>query len=216
MEETHHCLHVLRMKRGEEAMIVDGMGNQFHGELISESSKGCVFKILHSTIQKPLSYKLHLVFALLKNQERIEWLVEKATEIGIHEITPIVSQYTERNKVNVDRLRKISISAMKQSQKAYLPKINDVTTFKNFILHNSFTHRYIAHCCSLYERIHINAINLKEEMIFLIGPEGDFSEEEVKLANDNGFVSVSLGNTRLRTETAALMVCATFALKSSN
>ncbi|MEJ5265271.1 MAG: 16S rRNA (uracil(1498)-N(3))-methyltransferase [Bacteroidales bacterium] len=217
-DESHHCLHVLRMKQGEEAIVVDGRGNLYHCILSINKGKECYMEINSYEQIQPRPYHLHLAMACLKTHERMEWLVEKATEIGIDEITFLNTRYTERKHFNVERLQKIAISAMKQSQKAFLPKIHpQLIPFAHFLeSHPPVSQKYIAHCyANLTERLSLARVcNAGETVLCLIGPEGDFSEEEVKLALDHNFIPVSLGNARLRSETAALAVCFTLAIKN--
>ncbi|MCX7987375.1 MAG: 16S rRNA (uracil(1498)-N(3))-methyltransferase [Bacteroidales bacterium] len=210
-DEAHHCLHVLRIRTGDEVMVVDGRGNIYKCVYIHTKGKTCYLEILESTFSAPRPYYLHLAIASLKNHDRMEWLVEKATEVGVDEITFLNTRYTERKLVNFDRLKKIAISAMKQSQKAYLPLIHQqVVAFDKFVEScNTLSQKFIAHCYSnLTERKILGKIYTPQQpALCLIGPEGDFSEEEVKKAIEMGFESVTLGNSRLRAETAALSVC---------
>lgn len=210
-EEAQHALRVLRLKMGDELMLMDGNGTFFRAEVAQASSHRCFYQICES-LPQPRQWKwhLHLAMAPTKMMERTEWMAEKATEIGIDELSLLSCQFSERRTVKTPRLDKILISAVKQSHKAWKPKLNDLTPFKQFIASHQTGRRFIAHC---YEEV--SRTNLFDELIktdapaddsvlVMIGPEGDFSIDEVRMAVDAGFVSVDLGKSRLRTETAAL------------
>ncbi|MGC8823249.1 MAG: RsmE family RNA methyltransferase [Bacteroidales bacterium] len=215
-DESHHCLRVLRMRRGDEAVVTDGKGNMYYCTLTGSKGKEAyllVNRIKHIPLR---SYYLHLAMGCLKNHDRMEWLIEKATEVGVDEITFLNTHYTERKQVNFERLQKIAIAAMKQSQQAYLPIIHpQVVTFTHFVEQPTHpTHKYIAHC---YPNVSERVLLAKhcpsgQKVLCMIGPEGDFSEEEVKMAMEKDFTPVSLGSSRLRSETAALAVCFTIAI----
>lgn len=216
--ESKHAIRVLRLGKGDQILLVNGSGDRFVAEIQDDNPKRVILSILqHTPDFGNRDYYLHIAVAPTKNIERMEWFVEKATEIGVDEITPIICDRSERKEVKTDRLEKIAISAMKQSLKAYLPKINSAVKFSTFI--KEFKNdcvisqkRFIAHC-DKGEKAFLNAsVAPKESVVILIGPEGDFSPEELKLANNAHFLALSLGESRLRTETAALMVCAEIAL----
>lgn len=208
-EESKHCSRVLRLKNGDQINLVDGKGGFYLAEIIEDHPKKTKLSIVskEKDFHKTDHY-LHIAVAPTKNIDRIEWFLEKATEIGIQEITPIICEHSERKEVKKERLEKIMVSAMKQSLKAYLPKLNDTQTFRNFIENNKKTvNRYIAHCIPTEKREISDSFQKNQNYLILIGPEGDFSDKEVKIALENGFVPITLGKSRLRTETAALQAC---------
>lgn len=208
-EESKHIIKVLRMKEGDTFRITNGKGSFFDAEIISANLKACLVKILSEETQKPLPYQLHLVVAPTKLNDRYEWFLEKATEIGVSEITPIICDHSERKIIKEERYEKILQSAMKQSLKAYLPVLNEAISFKDFL--NSENHvddlKCIAHC-EQTDKISLKSILLPNKSIsILIGPEGDFSTDEIESAKKAGYIPVSLGESRLRTETAAIVAC---------
>lgn len=210
-EESNHAIKVLRLGEGDEICLIDGRG-MFHKAVISRAHhKRCGVEILESYPEEnPRSFRIHVAVAPTKNIDRIEWFAEKSTEIGIDAITMLKCRYSERKEVKTERLNKILISAMKQSLKATLPSLEGMTDFKKFVQQPFNGQKFIAHCYKDSERILLKQLYQPgENMLILIGPEGDFSEEEVELALANGFKPVSLGNSRLRTETAALVACHT-------
>jgi len=188
--------------------IIDGAGGFYKAQITDANPKKCRLKIVES--QKEFGKKdfhLHIAIAPTKNIERFEWFLEKATEIGIDEITPLLTSHSERKTINTDRLEKILISAMKQSLKAYLPKLNNLTTFKELIISNKTENKYIAYCDEI-QKTHLKDLIIKgNDILILIGPEGDFSPDEIQLATENSFSVVSLGAARLRTETARIVAC---------
>ena len=206
--ESKHAVRVLRLNEGTAVELVDGAGGFYTAEITDANPKKC--KLAITEIQKDFgkkNFRLHMAVAPTKNIDRFEWFLEKATEIGIDEITPLLCEHSERKVIKPERLEKILISAMKQSLKAYLPKLNELTTFKNFISETTEMQKFIAHCYD-GEKSHLkNAITTHSNALVLIGPEGDFSPEEVGLAFAGGFTAVSLGNARLRTETAGIVAC---------
>lgn len=206
-DESRHISKVLRKKVGDKIWITDGRGNLFDGELKEIQKRFCLINArLVKTIPEP-DHKLHIAIALTKNMDRVEWFLEKAVEIGVHQISFIVAQRNERRRVNnLARLEKIVVSAMKQSQRLFKPVLNDLLPFNDFISSFSAQEKYIAHCLDspkLELREIVSA--LPKHAIVLIGPEGDFTEEEVGLAIECGYKSISLGEYRLRTETAAIV-----------
>lgn len=216
-EESQHAVKVLRMQAGETIHLIDGKGGLFEAEIVSPHHKKCEVRITHSEFEyeKRDAY-LHIAIAPTKMNDRMEWFLEKATEIGIHEITPIICDHSERKEVKLARMEKILISAMKQSVKAYLPKLNPSCTLKQFLANqHSNTQKFIAHCYNDEKNDLKDDYTPKNNALILIGPEGDFSTDEVKLAISNGFSPVSLGNSRLRTETAGIVACHTFNLLNS-
>lgn len=207
-EESKHCIRVLRLAKNDEITLVDGKGNLYKTRIINPEPKRCeveVYETLHKFEQR--DFYLHIAIAPTKNIERFEWFLEKATEIGIDEITPILSEHSERKVVNRERLEKIVVSAMKQSIKAYMPKLNEMISFKHFIKEKNDGQMFIAHCNDSNINQLKNLVQPQETVTILIGPEGDFSPFEVNLAIENGFKEISLGRSRLRTETAGVVSC---------
>ncbi len=207
-EEQQHIVKVLRMREGEEIFVTDGKGNLAKGNLIFEGKK--VFldvKEIKENLPE-FSPKLHIAIAPTKNIDRIEFFVEKATEMAISEITILQTEKTERKNLNIDKLRKQAIAASKQSLRFHFPKINDVTKLSDFLKNINPKNTFVAHCDASFERTEISKIQNVENITFLIGPEGDFSEKEIKLLSEKGIKAVSLGKQRLRTETAGIFVAA--------
>lgn len=210
VEEAQHCVRVLRMKEGDEVLLTDGMGRFYDARIIQANPKHCIVTVLN-TIEQPKSwnFNLQIAFAPTKNIDRIEWFAEKATEIGIDRFTPLLCQYSERKEIKKLRIEKILVSAMKQSQKAVLPQLDDMQAFSAFIKQPFDGRKFIAHCYEADKPLLKEIYNKDENALILIGPEGDFSEKEVEEAIRNGFEPISLGESRLRTETAALVACHT-------
>ena len=206
-EESKHIVKVLRKKEGDILHVTNGLGELFSTEIILASEKKCTVQITTTEKFPKHDFYLHLVVAPTKMNERYEWFLEKATEIGIDEITPIICEHSERKAIKTERFEKIVQSAMKQSNQFHLPKLNEAISFKDFINQTHEGQLFIAHCEETEKRLLKEAITSKQHYTILIGPEGDFSEKEIKLALDKQFVPVSLGNTRLRTETAAVVAC---------
>jgi len=207
-EESKHCSRVLRLKVKDQINLVDGKGGFYLAEIVDDHPKKTVLKVLERKENyNKRNHYLHIAVAPTKNIDRIEWFLEKATEIGVDEITPIICDHSERKEVKTERLEKVVISAMKQSLKAWLPKINPAVSFSKFILAQKNENKYIAHCVPT-DKNELSA-NFKKEQSYLvlIGPEGDFSETEINKALENGYLPITLGNSRLRTETAALQAC---------
>ncbi|MBS9768273.1 MAG: 16S rRNA (uracil(1498)-N(3))-methyltransferase [Flavobacteriaceae bacterium] len=209
-EEAKHAIRVLRMQEGDTLLLTDGIGHFVKSHIATIAAKKCVVAFDEITKQKELPYSLHLAVAPTKNNSRYEWLLEKITEMGISKITPLISSHSERKTVNLERLEKIIISAVKQSQKAYMPQICEPISFVDFMQQSFQGKKYIAHCNEEFTRISINENYQKgEEVCILIGPEGDFSPEEIAQAEALGFQGIHLGTSRLRTETAGLVACST-------
>lgn len=205
-EESKHIVRVLRMKKGEKILLTDGKGNLLTTEIYDANQKSCEVKILaRKSNHEKRNYHLHIAVAPTKNNDRYEWFLEKATEIGVDEITPIIGQRSERKTVKNDRLKKVILSAVKQSLKAYIPKINEAIKLKDFLIQEYNADKFIAHCVEDDKKTLKSQLIENHNYIVLIGPEGDFSKEEIDLAITKGFVPVTLGNFRLRTETAALV-----------
>ena len=210
-QESKHVVKVLRLKTGDTINMVDGKGSLYEG-VITKITRECHVRITNKISEYgKRDYYLHIAVAPTKNIDRIEWFVEKATEIGIDEITPILCEHSERKVIKSDRFEKIMISAMKQSGKAYLPKFNNMISFRELISTSFPYGKFFAHCYEQEKTPLIKAITGNSSLI-VIGPEGDFSEKEIKDAIASDFKPVSLGNSRLRTETAALVACHTMSL----
>jgi len=204
--ESRHIVKVLRKKEGDHIYITNGKGLLFISQINIANDKRCLVTI--SNIEKKTKkreYQLHVVIAPTKNNERFEWFLEKATEIGIDEITPIVSQNSERKVIKKERLEKIIQSAMKQSLKYHLPVLNDIITFDEFLKTKKEENTYIAHCNEGDKKLMKEVIESKKSVTLLIGPEGDFSPTEVTRSLDVNCIPITLGDTRLRTETAAIV-----------
>lgn len=207
-EESKHCTRVLRLDVGSKLNLVDGKGGFYEAVVEDPHPKRTVLKILSQQRNYgKRNFYLHIAVAPTKNIERIEWFLEKATEIGIDEITPLICDRSERRDIKAERLNKVIVSAAKQSIKAYFPKLNEPVRFTDFVSGNTSTQKFIAHCIPSQKKSIKEEIRLKSDYLILIGPEGDFSTTEVDLARENKFIPVSLGDSRLRTETAALEAC---------
>lgn len=204
-EESRHIIKVLRKKEGDTINITNGEGMLFISEITFANEKKCEAKIVQKDFFEPMPYRLHLAVAPTKMNDRYEWFLEKATEIGIHEITPIICEHSERTAFKAERFEKILQSAMKQSNQYYMPKLNEPVPFKAFAEATREGQLFIAHCEETDKKLLKTEIKPKEEITILIGPEGDFSPKEIHLALSRNYVPVSLGNTRLRTETAAVV-----------
>lgn len=211
-EESKHIVKVLRKKDGDTIHITNGLGYLFVSEITIASERKCEVKITESQFFEPTKYKLHIVVAPTKINDRLEWFLEKATEIGIHEITPIICDHSERKVYKKERADKIVQAAMKQSLQYYLPIVNEPISFSEFIKKDVSGKKFIAHCEETDKKSFKNELKPQKDIIILIGPEGDFSTKEINLAIQNNYIPVTLGNTRLRTETAALVACHTTAL----
>ncbi len=207
-EESRHIGQVLRKQAGARLSFVDGSGGWYAGEIEEMDRKGCSVRIIEKKALPPASFQLHLGIAPTKQPSRMEWLLEKVTEIGISEISLLECSRSERQRVRMDRWERILQSAMKQSLRAWLPRLNDVTPFEEFIRKADLLEQRFIAWCDDEEKDHLknNLLPAKDVMV-LVGPEGDFSPEEISLAKEKGFLPVSLGPNRLRTETAGLVAC---------
>jgi 16S rRNA (uracil1498-N3)-methyltransferase len=209
-EESKHAIKVLRMQPGDEVTLIDGNGGLYNGIVDEADPKKCIVRIIEKIEQYGRkNYRLHIAIAPTKNNDRLEWFLEKATEIGIDSITPILCQRSERKTIKPDRLEKIILSAAKQSVKAYIPKLNPMLPFKTFVESVDEAGKYIAHCMPNPKPSLKSKLKDVSDLVVLIGPEGDFSPEEVNVALENGFSEVHLGKSRLRTETAGIVACHT-------
>lgn len=206
--ESKHAVRVLRLKEDDRLQLIDGKGGFYTAKIASAHPKKCKLSITNSEFDYgKKDFSLHIAIAPTKNIDRFEWFLEKCTEIGIDEITPILSEHSERKVIKPERLEKILVSAMKQSVKAYLPKLNKLTSLKDLLESATENSKFIAHC-NEGEKPHLkDVIDAEDNVLLLIGPEGDFSQEEVKMAKRNGFNEISLGTSRLRTETAGVVAC---------
>lgn len=207
-EEQQHIVKVLRMREGEEIYVTDGCGNLVKGHLVFEGKKVHLEVTGTSDPTPPFSPKLHIAIAPTKNIDRIEFFLEKATEMAISEITFLLTEKTERRNLNIDKLRKQSIAASKQSLRTHFPTINELTRLSDFVPSINPEHTFVAHCHENLERIELTTLSDLEQITFLIGPEGDFSEKEIAMLAERGIRAVSLGHQRLRTETAGIFVAA--------
>ena len=208
-EESRHILRVMRKKVGDTVHITNGKGVIFVGEIADPSLQSCEVKITDYEKSIEPMYTLHMAVAPTKNIDRFEWFLEKATEIGVDEITPVICEHSERKVLKHHRLEKIIQSAMKQSLRPYLPKLNEAVSLKDFLDNNPKGLKFIAHCQE-GEKVELKRrVAPDKDILVLIGPEGDFSRTEIDLAIEKGFWPVSLGDFRLRTETAAILACST-------
>ena len=212
-EESKHIIRVLRFKKGDIVFLTNGKGDFYKAEIEDDHPKSCIVKIIETIHDYgKRNYRLHVAIAPTKNLDRMEWFLEKATEIGIDEISPIICDHSERRELKTERLNKVIISALKQSVKAYLPKLNEAVPFKKFVAEKFNSQKFI--CSVEAEKTNLLQHRYKKEsdVLILIGPEGDFSKEEIKMAAENNFEIAWLGESRLRTETAAIVVCNTISL----
>lgn len=209
-QESRHCVKVLRMTEGDNIMVVDGKGHLFECTIVQAHHKHTAVSINKETsTSKTWSFNLHIAFAPTKNMDRNEWFTEKATEIGIDRISPLLCHFSERKEMRQDRLEKTAVSAMKQSKQTNVPQIDEMTSFESFVKQPFDGQKYIAHCYNNEKNPLTKVYKKEQNALVLIGPEGDFSEKEVEMAIENGFTPISLGDNRLRTETACLVACHT-------
>ena len=221
-EESGHCVRVLRYTAGDEILITDGKGTTYTARITNPHPKHCDFEIVSCEKQeRHHHFHLHIAIAPTKNIERMEWAIEKCVEIGVDEITPLLCRFSERKQLRTDRLEKIILSAAKQSLTPYLPVLHELTPCDAFIeaqrekVQRTQGQNFIAHCYKDEKRYLKDVIERGRDALVLIGPEGDFSEQEVAEALAAGFIPVSLGDSRLRTETAAVVACHTAILMNS-
>ena len=207
-ETSKHCIQVLRMRTGERMQLTNGKGGLYTASIAHEDKKHCTVNI-ESAKQYPVpEKKTTIAVSLLKNASRFEWFLEKATEVGVTEIIPLICSRTEHTRFRFERMQQILISAMLQSQQSWLPVLHEPIKLQALFEEHLATQKFIAHC-EEDNKTPINSISLSESVLMLIGPEGDFTPEEIRLAIHHAYQPVSLGNTRLRTETAAI-VASTF------
>ncbi len=204
--ESRHIVRVLRKKTGDQLFITNGKGLLFNSEISIANDKKCLVTIIKVDEKpKPWNYHLHIAIAPTKSMDRYEWFLEKATEIGIDEITPLLCDHSERKIIKTERLEKIIESAMKQSLKFHLPKLNPLIKFSDFINHDFDSNLYIAHCEKVNKQTLKSVLLPNQKITILIGPEGDFSSSEIEKAIQQNFTPISLGESRLRTETAGVV-----------
>lgn len=204
--ESRHIVRVLRKKEGDTIFITNGLGDLFTSEIEIANDKRCLVKILdYKTHIKPWNYYLHIAIAPTKLNDRFEWFLEKATEIGIDEITPIICEHSERKVLKLERMEKIVHSAAKQSLKYHFPKLNEPVTFNEFINSEVSGQLFIAHCEETSKKSLKSVLKPTQNISILIGPEGDFSTKEIQQSLEHNFIPVSLGESRLRTETAGIV-----------
>ena len=214
-EEAAHALRVLRLQEGAPIEITDGKGNLYNSRIASITGKHCYIEPVAPTcVPKSWTASVHLAIAPTKNMDRIEWLAEKATEIGLDALTFLNCRFSERKVIKTERVERIVVSAMKQSLKYRKPQVGEMIDFKNFIAEERTGDKFIAHCYDSERVLLKDVIRQGEDVTVLVGPEGDFSPEEVEMAIKAGYKPVSLGRSRLRTETAGLVACHTFILKN--
>ena len=208
-QESKHLVRVLRKGPGDRIHITNGRGDLFQAEILRADPGNCSAQIVSHTKSLPKGFRLHLAVAPTKMNDRYEWMLEKATEIGLDEISPIVCQHSERRTIKADRMEKVLQAAMKQSQQTHLPRLHPLCSFQEFLERDFPGLKFIAHCQAGDREELKRVARADTDITVLIGPEGDFSPEEVDLARAKGFVPISLGHNRLRTETAAILACAT-------
>lgn len=212
-EESKHIIRVLRRKKGDEIFLTNGKGNRFKGIITNDNPTACQAEIIESNyIPKPRNFYLHIAIAPTKNMSRFEWFLEKAIEIGIDEITPVKCDHSERVTLKMDRLEKIMVSAIKQSQQLWLPKLNQLTPLHDLIASEFKGLKCIAYVDPENKTSLKSAFQHNHDTMILIGPEGDFSELELQSSILAGYTPISLGENRLRTETAAIVACHTINL----
>ncbi|HZJ74025.1 MAG TPA: 16S rRNA (uracil(1498)-N(3))-methyltransferase [Perlabentimonas sp.] len=207
-DESKHCVRVLRLNTGDTINIVNGKGNMLTCSITDPHPKRCTVEVIETQHKfGKRTFRLHIAIAPTKNIERFEWFLEKATEIGIDEITPILCKHSERKTIKHERLERVIVAAMKQSIKAYKPTLNALTPLKNAIQQDPHSTRLMAYCGDFNEPHAKSLINQNDNIFILIGPEGDFSPNEVEMALKAGFNTTGLGSSRLRTETAGVVAC---------
>jgi 16S rRNA (uracil1498-N3)-methyltransferase len=209
-DTSKHMIGVLRMEKGEEVLLTDGKGRKAQAQIVDDNRKRCVVEILSIEEEKESTPNVAIAISIIKNSSRFEWFLEKATEIGVNEIIPLLCERTEKEKFRYDRMKNILVSALLQSQQSWLPHLHEPQSFANLAKNAVQEKKFIAHCLpeekkqltSVYSQL---TINHSPSSLILIGPEGDFTPKEIELALSNGFTPVALGNTRLRTETAGIV-----------
>jgi len=212
-QESKHCIKVLRLTTNDMVQLIDGKGGFYTAKIVEPNPKKCTVEIIETKKEyEKRNHRLHIAIAPTKNNDRLEWFLEKATEIGIDEITPVICEHSERKVIKPERLEKILISAMKQSLKAYKPRLNELVRYSDFIKRPFAGEKFIAHCEDTNKSFLKNKYTVARDVLILIGPEGDFSPVEIDEARQHDFTEISLGNSRLRTETAGVVACHTINL----
>jgi 16S rRNA (uracil1498-N3)-methyltransferase len=211
-ETSKHMINVLRMAQGEEILLTNGKGKKARAAIVDDNRKKCTVQISSIETEVEKARKVAIGISLIKNASRFEWFLEKATEIGVTEIIPLICERTQKEKFRHDRMQHILISAMLQSKQSWLPVLHEATPFEQ-VLESPFQKRFIAHCEETNkESFSFHQLNQPTSQLILIGPEGDFTHGEIQLALTNGFTPISLGTTRLRTETAGIVAATLFCL----
>jgi len=204
-ETSRHCVQVLRMQTSEQLQLTDGAGNLYTAAITKADKKHCEVIIQDIRYMEQEAKRICVAVSLLKNANRFEWFLEKATEIGVQEIVPLLCERTERQHFRYDRMQGITVAAMLQSQQCWLPLLHEPTPLQQVITTSNYADKRIAHCVAGEDKILINTLPVQDAVQILIGPEGDFTSKEIEMALQQGYKPVSLGNTRLRTETAGVM-----------
>jgi 16S rRNA (uracil1498-N3)-methyltransferase len=215
-DESGHALRVLRLNVGDNIELLDGKGNKHLATISETSKKQLFFQIISTEKQAQPNWHIHIAIAPTKNIDRFEFFLEKCTEIGITQITPLLTKNSERKEIKAEKLQKTILSALKQSGHLFLPDLRPMVSLKDFLTRFSATdtQKFIAHCENDAEKIQLfDQVTPSKKSVILIGPEGDFTTEEISLAKEAGFAAVSLGESRLRTETAGIVACLTVHLK---
>lgn len=207
-DASRHVVQVLRMQEGELLRLTNGRGNMAETRIVSAHKKKCVVEINNDILTVTRTSNIHIAISPIKNSNRLEWFLEKATEMGVAGIVPLMCQRTEKQHFRYDRMKSILVSAMLQSKQCWLPELQEPIAFSKFVTGTKASSRFIAHCARETDKISLTRTGPFGEAIILIGPEGDFTPEEIRIALDNHFVPVSLGETRLRTETAGMVAAA--------
>ena len=214
-DDTQHAVRVLRMTEGDEVWLMDGQGTFYRAEITAASNHRCAYRIMETLPQQRAWLgHLHLAMAPTKLNDRTEWLVEKATEVGLDELSFLDCQFSERRTLKTERIEKIVVAAMKQSRKAWKPQVNEMQSFRQFVTTDRVGQKFICHCYEGDKPYLLDMLKPGQDATVLIGPEGDFSIDEVRQAEVNGYTSVSLGRSRLRTETAALVAAHLMQIKN--
>ena len=203
-DTSKHMIGVLRMKSGEEVLLTDGKGSKAKAAIVDDNRKRCVVQVSSVETEAEKAPRVSIAISIIKNASRFEWFLEKATEIGISEIIPLLCERTEKEKFRYDRMKGILVSAMLQSQQTWLPLLHEPIAFADVVKQTSQEQKFIAHCLP-EQKQQLSSRIIHHASLILIGPEGDFSPKEISLALENGFAPVALGNTRLRTETAGIV-----------
>ena len=212
-EDSRHCVKVLRLKEGDQITLTDGLGYFYYAEIEEPDMRAAKVKIRRKEfIEKQWPYRLHIAMAPTKNMNRTEWALEKLTELGVDVFTPLLCDHSERKVIKPARMERIVTAAVKQSLKAWFPEIEGIDQFRQFVERDFKGEKYIAYIDENYDQLMKELYSTGSDAVIMIGPEGDFSSDEVKLALEKGFEPVSLGSSRLRTETAAVAACQTIHL----